>query len=313
MSTQHKTPVLDMEVASSHGFDHLCDTEFAGHSFKVFERQHPNQACWQYWLAATDRQGVWRLLNQHDPLEAAPHVVDMGRLLRRAGLTRKRSFACGDECAINVDGINEHEGNFTCMVLCNRAVGELLLEGELGLDADEIITFHVDRDANESHHRTVSLKDWFKAAVDHDLRGRPVLLLAAAAAAGDAQRVRDALQAGAPANVVTGDSERTVLHVAARYGHETTVAALLAHGADVQARDRRGMRPLHEASFHGHAGVVHQLQEAGADVLAADDLGRRPLDMAQLHPQVQGLLRSMAARRTCDEAAASLPSGSVFA
>ena len=57
----------------------------------------------------------------------------------------------------------------------------------------------------------------------------------------------------------------TPLHIAARYNKIEAVAALISHGADVNARDRGGETPLMWASRWGHAKVVEALLDAGAD------------------------------------------------
>ena len=43
------------------------------------------------------------------------------------------------------------------------------------------------------------------------------------------------------------------------------VAALISHGADVNAREMNGGTPLMMASYCGHAKVVEALLDAGAD------------------------------------------------
>ncbi len=55
------------------------------------------------------------------------------------------------------------------------------------------------------------------------------------------------------------------LHRAAGSGRLSEVRALLARGADVNARDYRGWTPLHLAARQGHAGMVELLLKHGAD------------------------------------------------
>lgn len=68
--------------------------------------------------------------------------------------------------------------------------------------------------------------------------------------------------------------------------------ALLAHGAQVNARQEGGWTPLHEAAHHGQAALVHLLLAHGADPALANDHGKRPADLAreQGHSEVAALL-----------------------
>ena len=63
---------------------------------------------------------------------------------------------------------------------------------------------------------------------------------------------------------------------AARTGKPGPVKALLAHGADVNAKERRGQTALMWAAAEGHAEVVEALLDAGADF-------RTPLPPASRH------------------------------
>ena len=57
----------------------------------------------------------------------------------------------------------------------------------------------------------------------------------------------------------------TPLHVAAYCNKIEAVAALISHGADVNAREEDGWTPLMFASYFGNAKVVEALLDAGAD------------------------------------------------
>ena len=67
-------------------------------------------------------------------------------------------------------------------------------------------------------------------------------------------------------NVNGGDYDaRTALHLAAGNGHVRVVEFLCEHaGADVNAVDRWGGKPLDDAQFSGHAECVAALQRHGA-------------------------------------------------
>ncbi|MCX6050817.1 MAG: ankyrin repeat domain-containing protein [Chloroflexi bacterium] len=61
------------------------------------------------------------------------------------------------------------------------------------------------------------------------------------------------------------------LITAAGRGDAAEITSLLAQGADVHARDQRGMTALIAAAYSNHLAVAKQLIEAGADVNVQDD------------------------------------------
>jgi len=83
---------------------------------------------------------------------------------------------------------------------------------------------------------------------------------------------------------------RTPLQLAAFGGKHDMVAALLAAGVDVNARDRVGQEAIHmavcqrggEPGMEGNA-VIESLLAAKASILARDEIGYTPLHMAALN------------------------------
>jgi ankyrin repeat protein len=74
----------------------------------------------------------------------------------------------------------------------------------------------------------------------------------------------------------------TALHSAVADGGNTESAlALIAAGADPNARQRHGWTPLHGAAESGDSAVVEALLAAGADPTLAHDGGKRPADLAR--------------------------------
>lgn len=73
----------------------------------------------------------------------------------------------------------------------------------------------------------------------------------------------------------------TPLHMAARRGHAGLAAALVAHGADMEARDRNGETPLRRAVNCGQPAVVRVLLSLGADARSLCKRGRTPRDAAR--------------------------------
>lgn len=73
----------------------------------------------------------------------------------------------------------------------------------------------------------------------------------------------------------------TPLHLAATNPDVTAVKALLAAGADVNAKDMDGNTPLHMAAYTNRIEAAKVLLEAGADVTAESSGNRTPLAMAR--------------------------------
>jgi ankyrin repeat protein len=77
----------------------------------------------------------------------------------------------------------------------------------------------------------------------------------------------------------------TALHAALAGPTPQVARALVAAGADVNARQQGGVTPLQEAAANGAADLVRLLLEHGADPAARDDNGRTAADWAREHGQ----------------------------
>ncbi len=73
----------------------------------------------------------------------------------------------------------------------------------------------------------------------------------------------------------------TALHLAARLGHVKVAEVLLAHAADVNARNSSDLTPLHWAATCAHADVVRMLLAHKADLRAKNSDDQTPLDFAR--------------------------------
>jgi ankyrin repeat protein len=63
---------------------------------------------------------------------------------------------------------------------------------------------------------------------------------------------------------ITDAEGNTLLIEAARFGHDDIARSLIAHGADLQAKNKDGETALMPAVKNGHQDMVKVLTEAGA-------------------------------------------------
>ncbi|HEV8358953.1 MAG TPA: ankyrin repeat domain-containing protein [Candidatus Thermoplasmatota archaeon] len=103
-----------------------------------------------------------------------------------------------------------------------------------------------------------------------------------AAAIGDADRVRTLLAHQPGLVKATSGDGWTPLHLAAHFGQQECVRALLAGGAEVDARsaNANGNTPLHAAAAGAQPEAIEQLLARGADPRALDAQGHTPLHIA---------------------------------
>lgn len=114
--------------------------------------------------------------------------------------------------------------------------------------------------------------------------GGKLSALHVAAEEGHSRAAGALIRAGATVDLPDGNGHgRTALHCAALHGHDNVVIDLLLNGADKEAEDDEGSRPLHLAVEGGHKEVLKLLLRAGASPdCEMRRTGRRPLYMAAL-------------------------------
>ena len=100
-----------------------------------------------------------------------------------------------------------------------------------------------------------------------------------AAVSGDVEAARALLADGAEVNA-RAKGKVTPLHLAAIFGNTATVRALIEGGAIANARDENKLTPLHGAAQAGNAATVRSLIEGGAIVNARDENKLTPLHYA---------------------------------
>jgi ankyrin repeat protein len=150
----------------------------------------------------------------------------------------------------------------------------------------------VDADPDLVHSRNadgVSAIVWARyvgqPAIAQELLSRAGDLdLSEAASAGDVDRVRQLLDAGAKADDLSPDGF-SPLHYAAFFGHDALAKELIERGAtlDCHAKNDMSVTPLHSALAGRHNGVARALIDAGADVNAVQHGGWTPLHAAAQH------------------------------
>ncbi|HEU0108026.1 MAG TPA: ankyrin repeat domain-containing protein, partial [Vicinamibacteria bacterium] len=124
--------------------------------------------------------------------------------------------------------------------------------------------------------------------------------LCAAAEAGKDANVATLLRAKASTSAACGISHRTPLQEALRHGSLSSVQALLAAGAAVDARDAGGQTALHYAADEDPQALVQALIAAHADVAARSNGGETPLHRANNHRSVANVQALLAAGAPVD-------------
>ncbi|HEX9368265.1 MAG TPA: ankyrin repeat domain-containing protein, partial [Vicinamibacterales bacterium] len=84
---------------------------------------------------------------------------------------------------------------------------------------------------------------------------------------------------------------QTLLHAAATAGDMPVIELLLSHGADIAPMDHDGFTPLHRAVQQGHLDAAARLIEAGADATTPAADGTTTLALASKDREMEALIR----------------------
>ena len=125
--------------------------------------------------------------------------------------------------------------------------------------------------------------------------------LLVAALFGHEALVKALIEAGADVEADNFRFRRTPLLMAAWYGHEAAVKAMIEAGADCDKVDNIRRTPLFMAAKNGHEAVVKALIEAGADVDKADQDDWTPLFMAAMNGHEAVVKMLIEAGADCDK------------
>jgi len=96
------------------------------------------------------------------------------------------------------------------------------------------------------------------------------------------------LAKGADVHMAARNAQKvTALHAALAGPNPGIARTLVAHGADVNAKQESGFTALHAAAQNGDVALVQLLLDHGADVHVRLDDGKSPLDVALAHDRAE--------------------------
>jgi len=104
---------------------------------------------------------------------------------------------------------------------------------------------------------------------------------------GELGLVKELLEQGEDVNTKTYEDELSLLHLALLNRDEDMARLLIEHGADIEAEDIGGNRPLHLAVALNMPEMVKLLLDLGADINAKARYGRTPIMFSASHKDLR--------------------------
>ncbi len=119
------------------------------------------------------------------------------------------------------------------------------------------------------------------------------------ARSGDAAMLATYVDAGVPVNLTNTNGD-TLVMLAAYYGHESAVAALIARGVDIDRHNNRGQTPLAGAVFKNDTTIIELLLSADADPLAGSPSALETARFFEREELARQLLQHIQRRRSAN-------------
>ena len=229
-------------------------------------------------------QGVWESLGERTQSFFAA-------IVSRDAEAVKEHLALGTEPDIALGGITPLT---VAAAAGDTSIVDMLIVAGAPIDSTRTALSPLRVAADKGQLEVVRLLLRHGAAVDGQSAedGWPALMWASAS--GHDEIVRALLAARADVNHAGSGKRARALHLAAQDGRADVVRTLLEHGAEIDAREYRGLTALHLAAYRGHADIVAVLLSHGADVTAQGSQGETARGLAEDagHPHVVEALDS---------------------